>query len=246
MRSRTSTPQLKSHRQRLLGLLAGLLLAAGLVLAARAPAQASPRWQRIASDKGIDVYALPDDKRDVPLFKGVTTIRAPILELLAILTDVDRACSWNLRCHTARTLQRTDDLHVIFYNRLDAPWPVDDRDAVYKAEARILDGGKQVRATFRAIKWPALPVPSGVVRFPHLIGTYRMDSLGPHATRVSYQIDASPGGMVPDWLVSYTSKRVPIATLSGLRRESRRIGKRYAAFVARHQPPAPRIATAAP
>lgn len=201
-----------------------------------AVATAGAHWQRISSSEGVSVYVLPDDSRDVPLFKGVTTIKAPILNLLAILTDVDRACEWNLRCHSVRTIHRMDPLNVVFYNRLSAPWPVDDRDAVYRASARISQSGRRVDAVFRAISRPEILIPAGVVRFPRLVGTYRLESLGAGSTRVTYQIDADPGGMVPTWFVRYASKGVPTATLNGLRREAGRIGKRYATFVARYAP----------
>jgi hypothetical protein len=115
---------------------------------------------------------------------------------------------------------------------------VSDRDAIFKARARILEGGRRVRANFDAIPWPALPPPPGVVRFARLHGSYEMTALAASLTRVVYQIDAHPGGMVPDWFVRYSSKYVPIATLSNLRKESRRIGTRYKDFIARHRPPA--------
>ena len=231
------------------GLFFGALTLAGLTLAAAlfaAPAEAAPGWQRVASKDGVDVYVLPDTKRDVPLFKGVTTINAPILTLLAILTDVDRACAWNLRCHSVRTVRRFDDLNVIFYNRLSAPWPVDDRDAIYHASARIRSDGRRVDAIFRAIPRPEILVPPDVVRFPRLIGTYRLDSVNPTTTKVTYQIDADPGGMIPDWFVRYASKGVPTATLSGLRREAARVGDRYAAFMAKYATAAATVAPSIP
>jgi len=198
--------------------------------------QAKARWRHVATEDGVRVSVLPDDKRDVPLFRGETVISAPILELLAILTDVNRACDWNARCLESRVMRRTDDLNLMFYSRVDGPWPVSDRDAIFRARARILKHGRKVLATFDAIPWPKLKVPSGTVRFARLHGSYTMIALSPFRTKVTYQIDAHPGGMVPDWVVRYTSKWVPVGTLAGLRRQSRRIGKRYAAFVARHRP----------
>lgn len=205
---------------------------AALVWTAAAPAAAQENWKQVALEKGVHVYVQPDDSRDLPIFRGVLVIHADILHLLAILTDVDKACDWNARCISARTLERRSQTDVTFYNRLDGMWPVNDRDGIYDARATILDGGAKVVASFKARPWPQIKVPSGTVRFTRLHGAYVLTRLGPTRTRVDYRIDADPGGWVPAWAVRYGSKWVPVGTLSGLRAQARRTVGKYDAVIA--------------
>ncbi len=53
---------------------------------------------------------------------------------------------------------------------------------------------------------------------PRLRGHYVLKILDYNKTRVEYQIDADPGGMLPDWLIESASKDIPLNTLTGLKK----------------------------
>ncbi|MCO4761891.1 MAG: hypothetical protein KC502_10320 [Myxococcales bacterium] len=213
-----------------------LLLIMAALVASASTAFAAPKWQFVTSGEGVRVYNFPEKGRSVPRFRGVATIDAPALQLLAILGDVQRSCEWNTACKHSILLSRTDDLRMVFHNRLKAPWPVSDRDAILKTNASISADGSVVRATFRAIRYAKRPPASGVVRFPRLIGQYKMTVISPTRTRVVYTIDSDSGGWLPGWMVRYATKNVPIGTLAGLRKQARRTRGQYAAFIAKHTP----------
>ena len=204
-------------------------------------------WERIAREKGVSVYIRDIPGRDVPRFKGVATIDAEPLLLLAVLADVERACEWNAACVHARIVQKRGEFDIDFHNRLKATWPVSDRDAVLRTLARIEDGGARVYAEFRAVASSPAPA-SGVVRFPMLHGRYEIRRTAEGRSRVEYVIDANPGGWVPAWFVKYAVKNVPLDTLTGLRRQAKKMATHYAPFVARHRgpPPAATVPTAPP
>lgn len=195
-------------------------------------------WEKVASERGVRVYIREVPGRDVPRFKGVATIDADPLLLLAVLADVERACEWNAACVHARIVQKRGEFDLDFHNRLKATWPVSDRDAVLRTSARIEDGGNRVYAEFRAIQ--SAPAPAkGVVRFPMLHGRYRIRRNAKGGSDVEYVIDADPGGWVPNWFVKYAVKNVPLDTLTGLRRQAAKRAADYADFVRRHRPPQP-------
>mgnify|MGYP002630323595 CR=1 FL=1 len=237
---RPSTPRAAALR------LGAALFALAAVIALPHPAHAAGKWRLVTQDEGVRVYDMPEAGRAVPRFRGVATIEAPALHLLAILGDVARSCEWNTACKHSVLLHKVDDLRMTFHNRLKAPWPVSDRDAILKTSALISKDGKTITALFRAIAYPSRPPASGVVRFPKLVGQYAMTVLGPTTTKVVYTIDSDSGGWLPDWVVRYATKKVPIGTLAGLRAQATRTRGKYDAFIAKHTAKAPAPAPAPP
>lgn len=191
-------------------------------------------WEKFAQEDGVTVYIQEDHKRDLPRFKGVATINAEPLLLLAVLADVARSCEWNAACVHSNVVETRSEFEVVFHNRLAATWPVADRDAVLRTGATIVDGGARVEATFDAIAWPKIRPAKGVVRFPVLHGRYEIRRVAPGRSHLEYIIDANPGGMIPTWFVRYGIKNVPTSTIAGLRRQVVKRAALYADFVKRH------------
>lgn len=221
----------------------------GLVLVGLAlttlPPTAARGWERTASEKGVQVYTRPGPGGNLPEFKGVTQMDASVWEVLAILDDIDRACEWTERCSASRELKKFSTTHRIFYNRTGAPWPFTDRDVVLDGRVSGLETGQDVVVDFRSIRTDLRPPVDGVVRMPVMDGTYRVRRLGPTRCEVTLRIRAHPGGVIPDWVAGWVTKRIPIDTLNGLRGQVTKTRGRYQAFIDRHDP-SRRSAVAAP
>lgn len=212
----------------------GLLPAFSAVLLGLTTPAFAAGWTKFAHDDGVTVYIQEDPHRELPRFKGVATIQAEPLLILAVLADVGRSCEWNAACVHSTVIETRSEFEVVFHNRLRATWPVSDRDAVLRTGARIHDRGARVEATFDAIAWPAIRPANGVVRFPVLHGRYDIRRIAPGRSHLEYIIDANPGGMIPSWFVRYGVKNVPTSTIAGLRRQIVKRGASYKDFVARH------------
>ncbi len=79
------------------------------------------------------------------------------------------------------------------------------------------------------------PVP-GVVRMPRLVGFYHLEAIDAGHTRVTYQVDADPGGWLPGWLVKATTRKLPIQTIVGLRQQVAKTRGHYEAFLRKYDP----------
>ena len=71
--------------------------------------------------------------------------------------------------------------------------------------------------SFKNVSDPLKPQVKGVVRLPKLIGHYKLTRVGPKKTLVEYQVEADPGGSLPDWIVERVAKDMPYQTLAHLR-----------------------------
>lgn len=205
------------------------------LLVATTLAQASG-WEEVTRDKGIIVYELEVEDRDLAAFRGVGAVDGTIYEILAVLSDSSRRTEWQHRCVGAHDIARFDEFSRITYNRTAAPWPVNDRDVVLKTRIRVLEHDQIILASFRAISTPKKPKVDDVVRMPYLKGHYKLTRVGPKRTRVEYQVDADPGGWLPDWVANRASREIPIKTLLGLRRQVDRTRGQYEDLLDRWDP----------
>ncbi len=216
-----------------------LALTAAAILAASLPsgnAGADDGWVQDASEKGVVVTTRTDPGRSLPVFRGVGTVDAGVFEILAVLDDISHFTEWMADCKDARVLKQINEFERIEYNRIAAPWPVSDRDTTIHSwiEASLSKG--DVWARFQSVDAPEAPPVSGVVRMPRLVGYYHLEGIDLEHTKVTYQVDADPGGLLPDWLVKLTSRKLPIETLVGLRRQVAKTRGQHDAFLKRYDP----------
>jgi len=153
--------------------------------------------------------------------------------VLAVLSDQPRFPEWMERCAEARILAHPNELEYVTYSLTDAPWPVSDRDAVYRVRATVTPSQKLVMVRFQAVKDQRVPPRKGVVRLDTLQGYYGLKVLGPRRTQLDYELDADPGGWVPKWIGKITAKRAVINTIRALRKHVARTRGSYVQRIAR-------------
>ena len=199
-----------------------------------APAMAAESaWQRISSEDGIDVDVRSVGDSPFPEFRGRVVVAASVLEVAAVLEDIDRVCEWTQRCAASKAVRRLTETEVVFYNRTEAPWPASDRDAVLAATVTGLPEGRDVWMRIRTSPFPFAPV-AGTVRMPFTRGHYRLTQ-AERGTVVEFQLQTDIGGWVPVWMVKFLQKRVPHDTLAGLRARTVAWRGRYAERIQRWQ-----------
>jgi hypothetical protein len=199
-----------------------------LICLAAAYAQAGDKWEKIDREDGISVFQRWPDGQELPTVRGVGTIDANIYQVLAVLTDVDHMCKWLHSCEEAKLLKTHGDLDMVTYNRFDMPWPLDDRDAVMRSTVTFYPEKDQVVLRYRNVSSPRVAKRDDVVRLPLMKGFYLLKRVGPNKTRVVFQGDASPGGMVPDMIVAQSSRSIPLEAIRKLERRVYKTRGNYA------------------
>lgn len=193
-----------------------------------APAEpADSGWAPIASEEGIVVTSRPSEHSPLPVFRGVGVVEAPLLEVLAVVTDAQRHHEWIFSCSASALVEQTSDSTGIVYNRTATPWPVPDRDVVLDSRVEVIDGEQEIRVSFTATEHRDRPAEDGVVRMTYLHGHYHLWADGPERTRVEYQVDSDPGGKLPTWLATRGTRDMPLETLRELRNQVHRTKGMY-------------------
>jgi uncharacterized protein YndB with AHSA1/START domain len=197
-----------------------LCLAAALFLPlvpAHADAQAAGKWEQIDVDDGIRVWKHEIPGQELPGFRGEVTMDASMEDVYKAITDWKQHTKWMHRCVESLELKHIDDSHSLMYNRTDAPWPVWDRDVILDTRIERAADGKSILLKFQNTESSLKPTPEKVVRMPHLVGFYKLVALGEKKTKVTYQVEANPGGSLPTWMAKRVTKELPYTTLDMLR-----------------------------
>jgi hypothetical protein len=120
------------------------------------------------------------------------------------------------------------------YQRLDAPWPVADRDLVVRGSFRVDEDRHQVVSSFKSVTSTRMPPRDGVVRVTELKGFYQLTALDGGRTRVVYQVYSDPGGSLPRWLARKAAEKIPAETITTLKRQVTRTRGQYQEFLNRY------------
>lgn len=186
-----------------------------LLLAAAAAAMpaAALDWELQRDEAGIRVWTKPVPGSAVARFRGETFVKADTAAIKAVLGDVPRMTEWFPDCVEARTLSKEGDVELR-YMVTGAPWPVDDRDAIYRIET-IREPSGPVRIEM-GVQPEALPEQEGRVRVRRAQGGWKLTP-EEGGTRVAWELHLEPGGSVPTWLINQRVVETPFRALRELR-----------------------------
>jgi hypothetical protein len=202
--------------RRAFGFLVIALLLGGLSSPA---ALAADEWTVVDDDEGVVVSVKVREGGGLPVFRGKGMVRAPILDIVAVLHDPARRPDWLPLCIETRLLQEVNPLEYLLYERIDAPWPVNDRDIVLRSRVQFRADSQTVQIDFHTDESFRVPPVRGVTRMQSLRGFFLLKPRGDAATHVTYQIDTHPGGSIPAWMVEFFSEDTPRDTIVALRHQ---------------------------
>jgi hypothetical protein len=217
----------------LLGVAVTGLCWAGPVLAGESKKAKAPQWKVVTDQEGVVVSQKAVPGRSLPIFKGVTVIKADVFQILGVLQDVEKNPEWMHACVDAKRLKKFSDTEFLVYNRSGAPWPISDRDVVVRSKANIDRENQVLTITMRSTESDLMPPSGDAVRMPRLNGHFIFSEAGKGKTQIEYQIDADPGGLIPSWLATMASRDIPLRTLVNLRNRVKKTAKEgtYQAYI---------------
>lgn len=177
-------------------------------------------WERVDQKEGISVYRKSVAGSSVKGVGGEAMIEAPISKILWVLMDHEHKNDWIDKFKTAFTIEEISPLVHIQYASFDMPFPVTDRDFVYRYEFSVNPEDNAVIVDVKSETHPkATPASSVGVRGEILSGRYILYPEGPNRTFVKAEYLADPKGYLPAWVVNLVQKQWPYKTLAGLRRQ---------------------------
>ena len=182
------------------------------VAAARA---AEVSWRLDREQDGIVVYTRPVEGSGIREFKGSALVAASVDSIRALLRDANHFKDWFPNTIESRLLDRQGNV-AYQYSVLDLPWPVSDRDNVFRSETETdsATGRISIRVTAAPDYHPEQPER---VRVRRALGQWLLEPVSPAETQVTFTMHLEPGGGVPQWLINTQVVETPFDALTNLR-----------------------------
>jgi len=200
-------------------LLLGLWAAVAVLFAPGASAQSAPDavaagWEKIDEKDGVTVYKKKMPGTSLVAFRGDAVIDAPLGKILWIMGDNEHRKEWIDRLQKTVVLQRNGPYDYTVYQHFGLPFPISDRDYVYRGQM-VSNADGSVTLRMHSVEHPKAPETVGV-RANLIRSSYLMIPVSDTRTRVIVEIFTDPRGSLPAWLVNMIQRSWPVKTLSAL------------------------------
>lgn len=175
-------------------------------------------WELAKDKNGVKVYTRKLDGWGIKEYKVVMNIKTSPAKIVTALKDVPSRYEWAHNSIEIREIERPNNDNVAIYNKVDAPWPVADRDNITRFKFSY-PSTNLTRVDMTVIKSHAkAPVYDGIVRIERLKGHWLIRDKGNGWTEVIQQCVAEPGGSLPDWLANSAVVDTPYNSMYNLKK----------------------------
>ncbi len=197
------------------GAITTLVLTLFALILASSPIAASAEWTLDKQENGIDVYTRPVSGSGIKEFKGTAELDGDLEAVLRVLRDSDGYKNWFPNTRESKLLDRSNDVSYQ-YSVMGAPWPVSDRDNVFRSVTRRDEktGIVDIKVTAAPDYYPEQ---EDRVRVRKANGTWKLEPLDSKRTRVTFTMHLEPGGGIPQWMINTRIVATPFEALSNLR-----------------------------
>jgi len=171
-------------------------------------------WTLVRSNIGIDTYENDRTHDGFKEFRGVTRLAATFEDARDVIKDIPGNIHWLPSCRRSELIRKISETEILVYIVSRAPWPVHDRDCVWKRHY-VVDTDDHFLMPFTASDEP-FEGEEGLIRIVNARGIWEVKRLDPDTTEVSFQYIGDGGGTVPRRFVNITTKRIPEKALRAL------------------------------
>jgi len=178
---------------------------------------AASDWELSKSDaeNAIHIYTREAKGSSLQEFRGELVVNSRLTALVALVEDSKSAPQWLDQCQALEVVEDISDYEKVFYMVMDAPWPISDRDSVFRS---ILSQDKTTGVVhIRMTSEPdSFPDNKDYLRIKNMTGYWEFIPQGGGEIKVIYQVFADPGGGIPVWLANSVIVDNPYNTLKNM------------------------------
>jgi ribosome-associated toxin RatA of RatAB toxin-antitoxin module len=182
------------------------------------PAASAQDWELMKQDDGIDVFYR--DAADSPIkeLKINLTTDASLSTVMAVLYDIENYKDWVYSCEESRLVKRINETEIYYYNEIDFPWPLSNRDMIAHSSIEQDPHTKVVR-TQSLSAHNMEPEKDGLVRMTVLQINWTITPVGPKKTEIEYYLKSDPAGNIPAWVINFALDHGPTKTMKAFREQ---------------------------
>ena len=156
-------------------------------------------WELLSSDHGIQTFSRDVQDSRFKETRHVTELDASLPQVLSALGDGTTCVAWLKLCKSIKIIERVNQREFLAYAVLNMPWPVSNRDLVFRS-TRIGEPEDKV-VEVRQLAEPDAYPPGKLVRMISE-NVYTIESMRDRKVRLTWTLHTNPGGGLSPKLVN--------------------------------------------
>ena len=183
-----------------------------LLLLSTALSFAQSDWELKKDQEGIKVWWRAAENSDIKEIKMTFTVEASLNSVAVLMSDVENfenRIYATTHASVTKTLSPND---VIYYNVIDFPWPLDDRDLYLRTTLEQDPQTKVITSVSRAVP-DIRPSTDTCVRIETADIKWVITPVSSNRATVEYHLLSDPGGSLPAFLVNIASDYGPFKSI---------------------------------
>ena len=175
--------------------------------------------KKILDSEGVRVYKRESKESPIKELRGTLVINENIVNILSVVLDYKNFKSWQPNLLRFERIRQINQREFIDYAAFKLPFPVQNRDAVFKARIIVDNKNKWLHVKIRETRHRSKPVNKNFIRIPRGRAKWSLKSIrGGKATWVEFTGQADPGGSIPNWLVNWLGKYRVVDSINRLKK----------------------------
>ncbi|MEM1220015.1 MAG: START domain-containing protein [Bacteroidota bacterium] len=189
-----------------------ILFLGSLFLLGALGATAQGPWQFIEETDGVKVYFREAASGPIKELKLELTVDAKLSTIMAVLNDVKAYEDWVFKCQEARVVKQVSDTEMYYYNEMDFPWPLSNRDLIAHSTIHQDPITREIKTQSKSAHYME-PNRDGVVRMTTIDVSWNITPLQNGKSHIIYTLKSDPGGSIPSWAVNFALDNGPIRSM---------------------------------
>lgn len=167
---------------------------------------------------GIKIYLCESEKSSFKTIKVAFEAKGTLKSYASGVLSIDGYKEWQNSILNIYPLKTINQLELIYYSEVDAPWPVSNRDLIFHlkmkqdANTKVLTVSLEQLPTF-------IPLKTGIIRIPEANSLLTVTPVDKNQLKVKYVIHVDPGGDIPAFIANMFAANTPWHTFSNFRRK---------------------------
>ncbi len=173
------------------------------------------KWTLYKDSGDVKVFYRKSSNSRINELKILTRINSNLSTIVEAITDVPAYPKWVYGASSSKLIGQKNAWEQTYYNMLDFPWPLSDRDVAIRTKITQNKESKIVESV--SISDPyATPELKDVVRIRNFHSQW---TFTPKTNYVDaeYVFSSDPGGNLPAWLINMALDEGPLKTINGLK-----------------------------
>jgi hypothetical protein len=181
-------------------------------------------WILKRNSEDIQVYYRESSDSKIYELRMDYYVETSLSGVVKLLDDVPNYKNWVYKLAETSMVERINETDFYYYNRMDFPWPLSDRDLIGYNKLWQEPDTKIVRATVTSAHWKKQHL-HDLVRVTTLEISWNLYPQKDGRVKIEYFLKSDPAGNLPAWVVNLAIDQGPIETVKNMQRELKK--KKY-------------------